>query len=111
MPNAIEFIADHLPRVTVEDVRRFADTVEIRDATAFAAELQAFVHERVEAVKLPANLAGETVEHALERKAAALRCWKPSTSRTTWRSPSTPSWRTSRASRSTRTSSRAGCWR
>ena len=55
MPNAIEFIADRLPRVTVEDVRRFADTVEIRDATAFAAELQAFVHERVEAVTLPAN--------------------------------------------------------
>ena len=50
MPTAIEFIADRLPRVTVEDVRRFADTVEIRDATAFAAELQAFVHERVEAV-------------------------------------------------------------
>jgi hypothetical protein len=45
MPTAIEFIADRLPRVTVEDVRRFADTVEIRDATAFAAELQAFVHE------------------------------------------------------------------
>lgn len=129
MPNAIEFIADHLPRVTVEDVRRFADTVEIRDATAFAAELQAFVHERVEAVKLPASLEAETVQEALARKAgalraetrwapsetdvqrAALRCWKPSTSRTTWRSPSTPSWRTSRASRSTRTSSRAGCWR
>ncbi|MCO1695480.1 integrase, partial [Pseudomonas aeruginosa] len=52
MPTAIEFIADRLPRVTVEDVRRFADTVEIRDATAFAAELQAFVHERVEAVTL-----------------------------------------------------------
>src|SRR3546814_8141010 len=56
MPTAIEFIADRLPRVTVEDVRRFADTVEIRDASAFAAELQAFIHERVEAVTLPANL-------------------------------------------------------
>ena len=64
MPTAIEFIADRLPRVTVKDVRRFADTVEIRDAKAFAAELQAFVHERVEAVKLPANLEGETVEQA-----------------------------------------------
>ena len=69
MPTAIEFIADRLPRVTVEDVRRFADTVEIRDAPAFAAELQAFIHERVEAVKLPANLEGETVEQALARKA------------------------------------------
>lgn len=28
-----EFIADHLPRVTVDDVRRFSDTVEIRDST------------------------------------------------------------------------------
>ena len=80
MPTAIEFIAGRLPRVTVEDVRRFADTVEIRDARAFAAELQAFVHERVEAVKLPANLEGETVKQALERKAAALSAdtrWAP----------------------------------
>ena len=67
MPTAIEFIADRLPRVTVEDVRRFADTVEIRDAPAFAAELQAFIHERVEAVTLPANLEGETVAQALQR--------------------------------------------
>lgn len=73
MPTTIEFIADHLQRVTVKDVRRFADTVEIRDAKAFAAELQAFVHERVEAVKLPTNLEGETVEQALARKAFALR--------------------------------------
>lgn len=80
MPNAIEFIADRLPRVTVEDVRRFADTVEIRDAWAFAAELQAFVHERVEAVKLAATLEVETVEQAFVRKTAALRAdtrWTP----------------------------------
>ncbi|MCE4283173.1 integrase, partial [Xanthomonas hortorum pv. vitians] len=49
MSNSIELIADRLPRVTVEDVRRFAAIVDIRDAGAFAAELQAFVHERVEA--------------------------------------------------------------
>src|SRR3546814_13378002 len=80
MPTAIEFIADRLPRVTVEDVRRFADTVEIRDASAFAAELQAFIHERVEAVTLPANLEGETVAQALQRKADTLRAdtrWAP----------------------------------
>src|SRR3546814_8541907 len=65
MPTAIEFIADRLPRVTAEDVRRFADTVEIRDASAFAAELQAFIPVRVEAVTLPATLEGETV--AIER--------------------------------------------
>ncbi len=80
MTTAIEFIADRLPRVTEEDVRRFADTVEIRDATAFAAELQTFVHERVEAVKLPASLDAETVREALARKAGALRTetrWAP----------------------------------
>src|SRR3989344_4308938 len=73
MPTAIEFIADRLPRVTVADVRRFADTVEIRDARAFAAELEAFVHERGEAVKLRASLEVETVPQALARKAAELR--------------------------------------
>ena len=80
MPKTLEFIADHLPRVTVEDVRRFAATAEIRDARAFAAELQAFVHERVEAVELPASLEVETVEQTLARKAAALRAdtrWAP----------------------------------
>jgi len=80
MPTAIEFITDRLPRVTVEDVRRFADTVEIRDAPAFADELQAFINERVEAVKLPVNLEGETLEQALARKAATLRSdarWAP----------------------------------
>ncbi|MGD9946540.1 MAG: integrase [Burkholderiaceae bacterium] len=80
MPTAGEVIADRLPRVTVEDVRRFVDTVDIRDATAFAAELQAFVRERVEAVKLPADLEVETVGQALTRKAAALRAntrWAP----------------------------------
>jgi len=80
MPKTLEFIADHLPRVTVEDVRRFAATVEIRDAGAFAAELQAFVHERVEAVELPASLEVETVGQTLARKAAALRAdtrWAP----------------------------------
>lgn len=80
MPKTLEFIADHLPRVTVEDVRRFAATAEIRDARAFAAELQAFVHERVEAVELPASLQVKTVEQTLARKAAALRAgtrWAP----------------------------------
>ena len=80
MPTAIEFIAERLPRVTVEDVRRFAETVEIRDAKAFAAELQAFLHERVGAVKLPTDLEAETVKQTLVRKAAALRSdtrWAP----------------------------------
>ncbi|KAB0523156.1 integrase [Xanthomonas citri pv. glycines] len=80
MSNTIELIADRLPRVTVEDVRRFAAIVDIRDAGAFAAELQAFVHERVEAVELPARLEMETMEQTLARKADALRAetrWAP----------------------------------
>lgn len=82
MSKTTELIADHLPRVTVEDVRRFAATAEIRDARAFAAELQAFVYERVEAVELPVPLEVETVmvEQALAHKAAALRAdkrWVP----------------------------------
>ncbi|KXK43526.1 MAG: hypothetical protein UZ02_AOB001001240, partial [Nitrosomonas europaea] len=52
MTRTLEFIADHLPKVTVEEVRRFSDTVEIRDAQAFAAELEAFVQERLESVEL-----------------------------------------------------------
>lgn len=84
MPKTLEFIADHLPRVTVDDVvRRFSASIEIRDARAFAAELQAFVHERVEAVALPPSLEMplvETTEQTLARKAAALRAstrWVP----------------------------------
>jgi len=85
MPNTLEFIADHLPRVTVDDVRRFADTVDIRDAQAFAVELEVFMQERLERVNLPVALevaaAAEAVEQGLARKAAALRAgsrWTPS---------------------------------
>ncbi len=84
MPNTMEFIADRLPRVTVDEVRRFSDTVEIRDAEAFAAELEVFMQERLEQVELPAALevmpARQAVELALARKAAALRAgihWTP----------------------------------
>lgn len=84
MPKTLEFIADHLPRVTVDEVRRFSDIVEIRDAQAFAAELEAFVQERLESVELPPSLElpfkVETVEQALARKTAALRAdtrWAP----------------------------------
>ena len=86
MPNTLEFIADHLPRVTVDDVRRFADTVEIRDAQAFAVELEVFMQERLERVSLPVALEvdpeeAQTLEEGLARKAAALRAgrrWTPS---------------------------------
>ena len=84
MPKTLEFITDRLPRVTEGEVRRFSDTVEIRDAQGFAAELEAFVQERLESVELPSMetaIEVETVERALARKAAALRAdtrWTPS---------------------------------
>jgi len=84
MPHTLEFIVEHLPRVTVDEVRRFSDTVEIRDAQAFAAELEVFVQERIESVELPPSMEipieVETVDQALARKAAALRAdtrWVP----------------------------------
>ncbi|MGE0371827.1 MAG: integrase [Gammaproteobacteria bacterium] len=84
MPKTLEFITDRLPRVTVDEVRRFSDTVEIRDAQAFAAELEAFVQERIESVELPPSMeipiGVETVGQTLARKAAALRAgtrWAP----------------------------------
>jgi hypothetical protein len=75
-----ELPVGHLPRVTANDLRRFSAAVEIRDARAFVAELQAFLHERVEAVKRPAGFDAATVEQSLARKAAALRAstrWAP----------------------------------
>jgi hypothetical protein len=88
MPKTLEYIARHLPAVTVEEVRRSFPSVEIQDADAFALELQAFVHERVESMKLPAFFDGsldapteaETLKETLARKASALRAntrWVP----------------------------------
>ena len=83
MSNPMALIADRLPKVTAEDVRRFADTVVIRDAEAFAAELNVFMQERLERVELPANTATAprtATEAALAQKAAALRAgsrWTP----------------------------------
>ncbi|MDO4682929.1 MAG: integrase [Lautropia sp.] len=80
MPSPIELIAERLPRVTVEDVRRFADIVEIRDPGAFAAELQMFVHERVESLALPSSTDAEALNQVLTGKSAALRAessWFP----------------------------------
>jgi hypothetical protein len=85
MSNILDVIADHLPRVTEEDVvQRFSGTVEILDARAFAAELQAFVQERIEAVELPSSVkvsvVPESLKQSMARKAAALRAerrWAP----------------------------------
>lgn len=83
MSNPMALIADRLPKVTAEDVRRFADTVVIRDAEAFAAELNVFMQERLECVELPANTATAprtATEAALAQKAASLHAgsrWTP----------------------------------
>lgn len=85
MSNILEVIADHLPRVKEDEiVRRFSRTVEIRDVHAFAAELEAFVHEHVEAATLPASLdvsmVPATTVRAMAEKASALRAqqrWTP----------------------------------
>jgi hypothetical protein len=80
MPKTVGLIADRLPRVTIEDVRRFADTVEIRDAGAFATQLQAFVYELVGDVAVATTPEVEPVGQMLARKAAALRSdtrWAP----------------------------------
>ncbi len=83
MPKTLEFIANRLPRVTLDEVRRFSNTVEIRNAQAFAAELEAFMQERLESIELPSSMEIEVepVEQTLARKAAALRAdisWVPS---------------------------------
>lgn len=82
MPKAIEFMSEHLPAVTVRDVQRFANSIEIRDAKAFAAQLQAFFQERLAAAKLSMpNPAVDAASQPLVSKAAALRAdtrWTPS---------------------------------
>jgi hypothetical protein len=80
MTATLAYITDHLPRVTAKDLRRFSTSAKIQDTRAFVAELQAFVHERVEAVKLPTSLEVPMMEQSLARKAAALRTstrWVP----------------------------------
>ncbi|TKI05984.1 integrase [Martelella alba] len=85
MPKSQGALANHMPHVTPDDVRRFSDTVDIIDAGAFAAELQAFVQERLEeAVAFPPFLevvpAEKSIEQVLTEKAAALRAgtrWTP----------------------------------
>ena len=84
MPNAMRLIAGRLPRVTPDEVRRFVGTVEVRDAEAFAAELEVFMQEWLQRVELPASLeialSRQAVEHALVVQAAALKAdtrWTP----------------------------------
>ncbi len=84
MSRTLEFIADHLPHVTPADVGRFKKVVDIRDAPAFAAELEAFVQERLGALELPASLdrpfKTERVETTVLVQKAGLRAprrWVP----------------------------------
>jgi len=80
----MRLIAGRLPRVTPDEVRRFVGTVEVRDAEAFAAELEVFMQEWLQRVELPASLeialSRQAVEHALVFQAAALKAdtrWTP----------------------------------
>jgi hypothetical protein len=71
-----------LPRVTVDEVRRFSGVVEIRDAEAFAAELEMFMQERLVRVELQSSQVSkrQAAEHRLASKAATLRAetrWTP----------------------------------
>ncbi|MDR0780625.1 MAG: integrase [Pseudomonadales bacterium] len=84
MIKTIEFISEHLPLIRADDiVRRFSSSIEIHDLGTFAAELQEFLHDSVEAVDLPPSLdvlSEATTEQALARKAAALHAstrWVP----------------------------------
>lgn len=84
MSTALELIAEHLPEVTTDKVRRSFSAIEIHDPEAFASELMAFVQNQVEAVQLPFDLAvidlPEDREAALASKVAKLRAktsWTP----------------------------------
>jgi hypothetical protein len=84
LTNPLALTANRLPPVTAKDVGHFY-AVDIRDAEAFADELQAFLHDRLKAAgfTLPrsARPASGTLERTLARKAATLRAqtrWAPS---------------------------------
>lgn len=80
MSSTTDLIAERLPRVTEDDVHRFSDSVDIRDAPAFAAELQAFIHECLKAARLSATSENTSLAQSLARKAVALRAgkrWSP----------------------------------
>ena len=109
-----DITAQHLPRITENDIHRFAGVVDIRDARAFASELQAFVLERLRTVKLPVAGQKPSVEEALAHKAATLHApvrWTPSATdiQRGRPCPNLPDSPANRASRSTRTLPHSGC--
>lgn len=85
MSNAMELIAERLPEVKVDDIRRRFSTVEIRDEKVFAAELQQYVLERVSvlAQSLPKDLfpEGEAACKPAGRIAEFPSAWHASTLR------------------------------
>lgn len=76
----LEFIANYLPDVTVDDVRHSFTTVDLANLPVFMQELEAFIHKQLEAVELPqsvnAPLTTEGLEQMLSLKAASLRAAK-----------------------------------
>lgn len=81
MSKIIEREPVHFSKVTVDDVvNRFSGLVVIHNAPAFAAELQAFVAERVEALKVSTPSKSATLMESLADKANSLRAktgWRP----------------------------------
>lgn len=91
MSNALDYIAEHLPEIKLEEIRSRFTAVEIRDPEGFAAELQEFVRDSFSDLtqRLPEAFADDPVAGAahgvlraqLERQAAALQAqtrWEPS---------------------------------
>lgn len=82
MGRSSDLVTEQLPQVTVADVRRFSRAVDIHDADAFAAELQAFVRERLEGIGRAARqrdgeaAAGKTLQRKASQQRAAER-WQP----------------------------------
>lgn len=77
MTRMIEPLAADVRQITDDDLQRFSAAVEIRDADAFAAELQAFVRECAQALQPPASPDASAVAQTLADKAAALRAGRP----------------------------------
>jgi hypothetical protein len=83
VPTVTQRLPERSPRVTAKDVDRFSVVADIRDAQAFAHELQAFLRERLPPQGWMAAGAVQDVPQALTEKATALRApvhWVPDAS-------------------------------
>jgi len=80
MSKSLASLESTLPRITEYDLRRFDSAIEVRDAPAFALQLQSFVQERLQALREPGQKAKDALQKRLAAKAAELRSavrWQP----------------------------------